>query len=163
MKFTLENILSIFALFTLLIYLNACNTAEDNREARDTPEGVADNFEEEEAIQAEVDGETNLEQDTVPMVERVELEAKNFVFLPPEVILSPGQEVVIFIKNNGETNHSFELHLPSDEIELGRVIPPGQSDSLRIKMPTETGEYKFYCPVDNHHSMGMQGLILIQE
>lgn len=162
MKFTLGKILSVITLFTLIFYLNACNTAEDKNEARDTPEGVADDFDED-ALQAEQDGVTTLEQDTIPQVERVDLEAKNFVFLPPEVILSPGQEVVIYIQNNGETDHSFELHLPTGEIELGHVIPPGESDSLRIKMPQEIGEYKFYCPVENHHSMGMQGLILIQE
>lgn len=160
MKIKIGNILSVISLLMLLFYINACNTTRD--ENGDTSEDASENFDEN-ALQVEQDKVTTLEQDTVPLVERVDLEAMNFVFLPPEIILSPGQVVIFYIKNNGETDHSFELQLSSGKIELGHIIPPGESDSLRVKMPTEPGEYKFICPVDNHHSMGMQGVIMIQD
>jgi plastocyanin len=158
--------LSLIALSMLLFFLNGCQNAP-NDEARDTPEGVAEEFEYDEEHETGETGDHHEEDNTpmeeVPVVERIELEAKDFVFFPPEIILDPGQEVVFYIKNIGNSNHSFELHLPNDEIELGREIPPGGTDSLRVKMPEQTGKYKFYCPVNNHQDMGMHGLVLIQE
>lgn len=93
----------------------------------------------------------------------VELEADDFVYFPPDIIVEPGQEVWFIITNIGKNKHSFDIDLPEADLELPNPIEPGATDTLKTRMPYNAGTYSFYCPVENHKSMGMQGTVIVRE
>ncbi len=100
-----------------------------------------------------------------PQPDTVRLEAKEFVYLPPKVILPPGNEVVFVITNNGDANHRIFFEFPYGNIELEEPIAPDSIGTMTVKMPDQEGTYRFYCPMENgqHKENGMQGEIIIKE
>lgn len=97
-----------------------------------------------------------------PIPGTVHLEALDYVFIPPDIILEQGQEIFLIITNNGEHDHNFHIDLPQGELELQNPIPPGELDSLKITIPDKPGEYVFYCPRENHREQAMEGRLLVK-
>jgi uncharacterized cupredoxin-like copper-binding protein len=63
--------------------------------------------------------------------------------------------------NDGTITHSLEVEGPGGDQELKSELQPGQSGTLTVNL-TKPGKYEFYCPVDSHKQMGMEGTITVQ-
>jgi uncharacterized cupredoxin-like copper-binding protein len=90
----------------------------------------------------------------------VDLTATDFKFNPSDPTVKSG-EVTFTEKNDGQVTHSLEIEdVNGQDQELEGDVSPGQSGTLKVNLPP--GKYEFYCPVDNHKEMGMEGEITVK-
>jgi plastocyanin len=90
----------------------------------------------------------------------VNLTATDFKFNPSDPTVSSG-DVTFDMKNDGKVSHSLEIEdVNGQDKELEGTVSPGQSGTLKVNLPA--GKYEFYCPVDNHKQMGMEGEITVK-
>jgi plastocyanin len=90
----------------------------------------------------------------------VNLSAIDFKFDPSDVSAKKG--VVEFkVKNDGQTTHALEVEGGGVEEVKTSDIAPGDSASLKVDLSKASGEVEFYCPIDNHKAMGMEGKISV--
>jgi uncharacterized cupredoxin-like copper-binding protein len=89
----------------------------------------------------------------------VDLKATDFKFAPSDPTAKAGQ-VTFNVSNDGQTVHNLEVEGPNGEQELSSDLSPGQSGTLTVDM-SKPGKYEFYCPVDDHKQMGMEGEITV--
>jgi uncharacterized cupredoxin-like copper-binding protein len=69
--------------------------------------------------------------------------------------------VTFNLKNDGQTSHSLEIEdVNGHDQEIEGDVSPGQSGTLKVNLPP--GKYEFYCPVDDHKAMGMEGEITVK-
>ncbi len=131
----------------LLTYLSGCQSGTDRSgENADT----------------EINQTPSLPEANQPAADTIQLEAKDLVYLPPDIHLQAGQNVIFKIQNNGEEYHSMVLVFAQDSIKLGDSIPPGETQIMRVQVPANAGKYEFYCPLQNHKSSGMRGEIIVE-
>jgi uncharacterized cupredoxin-like copper-binding protein len=90
----------------------------------------------------------------------VDLSAVDFKFDPSDPTVKSG-EVTFNLTNDGQTTHSLEIEdVNGQDQELEGDVAPGSSGTLKVNLPP--GTYEFYCPVDNHKEMGMEGEITVK-
>jgi uncharacterized cupredoxin-like copper-binding protein len=91
----------------------------------------------------------------------VDLTATDFKFSPSDTTVKSG-EVTFNEKNDGQVTHSLEIEdvTPGHDQELEGDVSPGQSGTLKVNLAP--GKYEFYCPIDNHRQMGMEGEITVK-
>ena len=90
----------------------------------------------------------------------VNLSVTDFKFTPSDQTVKSG-DVTFTEQNTGQTAHSLEIEdVNGQDKELEGTVQPGQSRTLKVNLPP--GKYEFYCPVDNHKEMGMQGEITVK-
>jgi uncharacterized cupredoxin-like copper-binding protein len=90
----------------------------------------------------------------------VDLTATDFKFDPSDPTVKSG-EVTFTEKNDGQVTHSLEIEdVNGSDQELEGDVSPGSSGTLKVNLPP--GKYEFYCPVDNHKEMGMEGEITVK-
>jgi uncharacterized cupredoxin-like copper-binding protein len=90
----------------------------------------------------------------------VDLSATDFKFTPSDPSVKAGN-VNFTLKNDGQTAHSLEIEdVNGEDVELEGDVSPGQSGTLTANL--KPGTYEFYCPVDNHKEMGMEGEITVK-
>lgn len=81
-------------------------------------------------------------------------------FTPQTIQAKPGETINFVIDNQGAELHEFV----SDEIKFHEVeVEPGEVKSVEVAMPTEPGEYPFYCEAKGHQEAGMVGKIVISK
>ncbi|HSD23420.1 MAG TPA: cupredoxin domain-containing protein [Solirubrobacterales bacterium] len=92
--------------------------------------------------------------------ETVDLTAVDYKFNPSDKTVKSGN-VSFNLKNDGQTAHSLEIEdVNGQDKELEGEVSPGQSGTLAVNLPP--GKYEFYCPVDGHRQMGMEGEITVK-
>ena len=64
-------------------------------------------------------------------------------------------EVTFTITNDGDETHSFVFNNAGKEIPIDGDLAPGDSQQLTVEVTS--GFYEYYCPIDGHQDMGMQG------
>jgi uncharacterized cupredoxin-like copper-binding protein len=90
----------------------------------------------------------------------VDMSAVDFKFNPSDPSVKSGN-VTFDLKNDGQQPHSLEIEdVNGQDQELEGDVSPGQSGTLSVNLPP--GKYEFYCPVDGHKEMGMEGEITVQ-
>jgi uncharacterized cupredoxin-like copper-binding protein len=91
----------------------------------------------------------------------VNLAATEYKFSPSDTTVSSGK-VTLNEKNDGQVTHSLEIEdvTPGHDQELEGDVAPGQSGTLTVDL--KPGKYEFYCPIDNHKQMGMEGEITVK-
>ena len=90
----------------------------------------------------------------------VNLSATDFKFDPSTTTVKSGQ-VTLNEQNNGQVTHSLEIEdvTPGHDQKLSGDVAPGQSGKLTVNLAP--GKYTFYCPVDGHRQMGMEGTLTV--
>jgi uncharacterized cupredoxin-like copper-binding protein len=89
----------------------------------------------------------------------VDLTAADFKFTPADPTVKSG-EVTFSLKNDGQETHSLEIEdVNGSDQELEGDVSPGSDGTLKVNLPP--GKYEFYCPVDDHKEMGMEGEITV--
>ena len=90
----------------------------------------------------------------------VDLSATDFAFTPSDPTVKSG-EVTFTLKNDGQTAHSLEIEdVNGSDEEIEGDVAPGESGTLKVNL--KPGTYEFYCPVDDHKDMGMEGEITVK-
>jgi uncharacterized cupredoxin-like copper-binding protein len=90
----------------------------------------------------------------------VNVSETEFKLNPSNPTVSAGQ-VTFDVSNDGQVVHSLEVEGPNGEQSLPSDLSPGQSGTLSVDL-SKPGKYEFYCPVDNHKQMGMEGEITVK-
>jgi uncharacterized cupredoxin-like copper-binding protein len=99
------------------------------------------------------------EQATGPALKTITLTATDFKFDPATVQLDQAGTYTFKLVNNGQSEHALEIEgggLESETDEIG----PGDSAEVTVDL-SEPGDYEFYCPVDGHKDMGMEGTLTV--
>ncbi len=90
----------------------------------------------------------------------VKLTATDYKFTPSDPTVKSG-EVTFTLANGGSTSHSLEIEdVNGEDQELEGEVSPGQDGTLKVALPP--GKYEFYCPVENHKELGMEGEITVK-
>jgi uncharacterized cupredoxin-like copper-binding protein len=90
----------------------------------------------------------------------VDLSATDFKFTPSDPSVKAG-DVTFKMTNDGQVTHSLEIEdVNGQDVELEGDVSPGQSGTLTANL--KPGTYEFYCPVDSHKEMGMEGEITVK-
>jgi uncharacterized cupredoxin-like copper-binding protein len=87
----------------------------------------------------------------------VPVSATEFKFTPAALKAKAG-EVTFDLKNAGGAPHALEIEGKGVEEET-KTINAGQSAQLKVNL--KPGKYEFYCPVDGHRQMGMEGTLTV--
>ena len=74
------------------------------------------------------------------------------------VVAHPGA-ITITVKNTGKVTHALAVQTPSG-VARTRDIAPGQTATLTVNI-TKAGHYTFFCPIDSHRQLGMQGMLTV--
>jgi uncharacterized cupredoxin-like copper-binding protein len=113
---------------------------------------------------------------------KLTIEAKEFAFVPDKSTVQVGQTVEVVMKNAGSVAHDFTIEkiaLKDKAISHGDSHEMGESngmheDELAVHVaaegghtgtvtfiPSEPGQYEFYCTVAGHKVSGMVGKLTV--
>lgn len=98
-------------------------------------------------------------QNTENGILEIVVEGEEFSFSPSSFTVKSGQRVKVIFKNIGEMKHDLVVE------ELGvrtKIIDGGEDDILEFVAPTPGGKLTFYCSVESHRPMGMEGTITVE-
>ncbi len=59
---------------------------------------------------------------------------------------------------NPLASHNWLLEATGDVTE---TIDPGETTVLQLRVPSEPGEYTFYCDLGDHRERGMEGILIV--
>jgi uncharacterized cupredoxin-like copper-binding protein len=90
----------------------------------------------------------------------VDVSETEYKLNPSDPAVKAGQ-VTLNVTNDGQVVHNLEVEGPNGEQKLSSDLSPGQSGTLSVDL-SKPGKYEFYCPVDNHKQMGMEGEITVK-
>jgi len=90
----------------------------------------------------------------------VDVSETDFKLNPSDPTVKAGQ-VAFDVSNDGQTVHNLEVEGPNGDQALGSDLSAGQSGVLTVDL-SKPGKYEFYCPVDSHKQMGMEGEITVR-
>jgi cytochrome c oxidase subunit 2 len=100
---------------------------------------------------------TSTSTPTGPVTE-ISISAKEFAYTPATVTVKKGEVVKINFTNDGTTAHNFTI----GEFNVAtKTIGPGESDSITFT-PNLAGTFKYFCSVDSHRSLGLEGTLVVQ-
>ena len=91
--------------------------------------------------------------------ETVKMSASEYKFDPASPKVAKAGKVKFELTNDGQAPHALEVEGPGEEVET-KTINGGESASVTADL-SKAGTYTFYCPVDNHRQMGMEGKITV--
>jgi uncharacterized cupredoxin-like copper-binding protein len=87
------------------------------------------------------------------------LSESEFKITPPSAAVSATGKITITVKNTGAIMHALAVQTPSGIVQTSD-ISPGSSTTLTVDA-TKAGRYTFYCPIDSHRQMGMEGVLVV--
>ena len=103
------------------------------------------------------------------------LQAFDFGYDPPVILVQEGERVEIILENGSSTLHNWKVDdlpadavesmssgaLSADEGELFVGAKPDDTGSLGF-VPQQSGSFVFYCTIRGHRSLGMEGTIIVE-
>lgn len=91
----------------------------------------------------------------------VSMEFKEFEFVPANIEANAGETITLNIKNTGAVTHDIVWDdLGGEKVE--KKLDSGQSGTLTVTAPSQTGEYDFYCSEPGHKESGMVGTLTVK-
>src|SRR5438128_1366458 len=92
----------------------------------------------------------------------VEVIATEYHLNPSVIFAEPGETLTLALRNEGTMPHSLELDLGrSGDQGLSETVAPGETAKVTVAIPMENGNYMYYCPIDGHRGLGMQGTLTV--
>jgi plastocyanin len=98
-----------------------------------------------------------------PEVREIAIEAKEFGFNPPQFDAEPGQKLSITLVNRGSEPHGMTFELPGGNLALSKPVAAGQRGTLKFSAPKDPGMYRFYSPVADDRTKGMEGQLIVRK
>lgn len=88
----------------------------------------------------------------------VEIVGNEYSFTPSSMSVQAGDDVSITFKNAGASTHALFI----DGYNIGTSgVAPGKSATLSFTAD-KTGTFNFYCTIDSHRELGMQGTLEVK-
>jgi plastocyanin len=90
----------------------------------------------------------------------ISIKETEYTFAPSALTLKPGT-YTITVTNVGEFPHDLHVAAEADGTDMGgsTVVAAGHSSSFTVTL--KSGQYRMWCAVDAHKSLGMQGTITV--
>jgi uncharacterized cupredoxin-like copper-binding protein len=93
-----------------------------------------------------------------PATQTISIAASNFMFVPDNVTANAGITKLELDGKGGIHTLVFDKNkVPGFLLEVS-----GAGDSESMKVDLKAGKYVFYCNVDGHRALGMQGTITVK-
>ena len=96
-------------------------------------------------------------------------------FEPETIVLQRGEEVRIVLDNDGAILHNLKIDGLEAELIESRSTGPlsGEDDQIfvgaergqqgtLIFVPQQSGEFTFYCTLEQHQRLGMEGTLIVE-
>lgn len=99
----------------------------------------------------------SLNQSATPTKE-IEIVANEYSFTPNLLTVQKGDKISISLRNAGAITHS--LFIEGYNVGISAVAP-GKSATLSFTAD-KSGTFAFYCNIDGHRDLGMQGTLEIK-
>lgn len=88
----------------------------------------------------------------------IKMTGEKFRFTPDTITVKKGQPIRIIL-SSVDMPHNFVV----DELGVkGEIVKPGQTGNTDF-IPTQIGDFEFYCSVGNHRAMGMVGTLKVTD
>ncbi len=81
--------------------------------------------------------------------------SSSFTFSPNKISVKEGDKVKLRVTNTGGA-HTFDI----DELNIHKSTPAGRTTEIEFTA-SKSGNFRFYCSIDNHRVSGMEGNIVI--
>ncbi|GEM_PF-1017574 len=112
--------------------------------------------------------------------QQVAITATDFSFAPSTITLTVGQPVTLAVTNRGKVDHDLKSDIPLTALTYQQAENPideqkeneekgtldvdfGPGNTAQVTFtPTKAGNYEFFCDVQNHKELGMQGMFVVQ-
>lgn len=90
----------------------------------------------------------------------ISIKETEYTFAPSALTLTPGT-YTITVTNVGQFPHDLHVAVEADGTEMGgsTVVMAGHSASFTVTL--KSGQYRMWCAVDAHKSLGMFGTITV--
>jgi plastocyanin len=132
----------LFTALVLLLAVAACGGYGDSK-GKESGEGTATTI-------GGVETESHGTKDVSGETGKVEIEMDDNYFEPTVLKGTPGQQVTLELKNEGEAAHTFTV----TEQSVDQEVQPGEEAEADVTFP-QSGELTFICQF--HKSSGMVG------
>jgi len=97
-------------------------------------------------------------QPAAPAAHALTLSETEFKITPSHPTVPAAGPVTITVRNDGKVTHALSVQTPSGVVSTGRIAP-GASATLKLDL-SKPGSYVFFCPIDGHRMLGMQGTLV---
>ncbi len=104
----------------------------------------------------EAAAETPTPAEAAEGVRTIVVTATEFSFDPDTITVSPGETIVIIVRNEGRVFHTFTI----DELGIDVALNPGDEERIEITVPEGVERITFYCRP--HVGLGMVGELVVQ-
>ncbi len=101
-------------------------------------------------------GENGNSSSTAGQDKKFTIRGSNFKFAPDLVTVAQGDKVQINFVNDGTVNHALCV----GDWGCTKTVAQGKSDTLEFTAD-KTGTFSFWCPVDGHRGIGMEGNLTV--
>jgi plastocyanin len=91
----------------------------------------------------------------------VNVQEFEFGIEPSGLVLIPGENVTLHITNTGAVGHNLYIGDGGSIAKWDPIINPGDSANLTFTVP-DSGVNVFYCNVQGHRELGMQGNLTVK-
>jgi uncharacterized cupredoxin-like copper-binding protein len=82
-----------------------------------------------------------------------------FKITPASPTVAKSGKITITVKNSGKITHALAVQTPSGLVKTASIAP-GATATLTVNA-TKAGKYTFFCPIDMHRKLGMQGTLVV--
>lgn len=96
-------------------------------------------------------------------VQVARLKLESHYFEPDRLRVQVGVPVRLILENGSMfSGHNFSLFAPDADLEINAYVPARQRVTVQF-LPQRTGEFSFYCNIDDHAEKGMTGTLEVVE
>lgn len=89
---------------------------------------------------------------------QVSVSATEYSFNPSSLSFTQGDHAILTFKNMGQLPHNLII----DELGVAtKTIGGGETDTVEFTV-SKSGNFSFYCSVDAHRSLGLEGKLKVQ-
>src|SRR6185369_5798082 len=88
----------------------------------------------------------------------VEIIATEYHLNPSRIMAEPGEKLTLALRNEGTMDHSLAVDLGGGVVpRLPAAVHPHETAKMTITVPLAPGNLSYYCPIDGHRALGMEG------
>ena len=88
---------------------------------------------------------------------KLTIDATEYEYEPGSIKVSPGERLIVTVKNTGRIFHTFTI----DELNIDIPLNPGEERTVEIVIPSGVDKITFYCKP--HRGLGMVGEFIVGE
>lgn len=93
------------------------------------------------------------------MVDRIRIPVNEYIWKPAIIVMPQGGTLELDVTNEDSTHHM--VYMPHTGEREVLDLPPHTRGVIRVQLD-QPGYYWFGCPVSNHATRGMLGLVLVK-